>query len=126
MDVELFDKKYAEDKANQILQTKSQYMQSVLSFYEGNWLAKGWRDQSASLIEKVCSPVKAGVEAKLAELGKVIAAEWAKDNSVRKINTGHLQEWGNQLKAAKSLDDGSGTKILTALGSIEAAVAAKL
>lgn len=122
MDVELFDKKYAEDKANQILQTKSKYMESVRSFYEGNWLAKGWHDQSASLIEKVYSPAKAGVEAKLGELGKVIAAEWAKDNSVRKINTGHLQEWGDQLKAARSLDDGSGAKILTALGSIESAV----
>lgn len=126
MDVELFDKTYAEDKANQSLQTKSKYMEFVRSFYEGNWLTQGWEDQSASLLEKVYSPAKAGVKTKLAELGKVIAAEWAKDNRVRKINTVHLQEWGNQLKTAKSLDDGSGAGIHAALEAIKAAVAAKL
>lgn len=126
MDVELFEQKYAEDRANQVLQTKSQYMESVRSFYGGNWLAKGWRDQSTSLVEKVYSPAKAGVETKLADLGQVIAAEWAKDNRVRKVSTAHLQEWGNQLKAARSLDDGSGARIHAALDAIQAAVAEKL
>jgi hypothetical protein len=127
IDTEFFEKKYAEDKANQSLQTKSEYLGFVHSFYEGNLFADGWDEQSASLIEKVTSPAnKATVKTTLVNLGKTIAAEWAKDNSVRKIKTDNLKEWGSQLKTAKNADDGSGTKILSALGSIKAAVATKL
>ncbi len=122
-----FEKKYLEDKANQKYQTKSEYLEWVEKFYAGSWVADGWTDQSTSLIEKVTLPAnKSAVAATLSTLGKTIAAEWAKDNHVRKINTDDLKKWGNQLKSAKSADDGSGSKITATLGNLKKEVDAKL
>jgi hypothetical protein len=57
---------------------------------------------------------------------KKYAAEWSKDNSVRKIDNDDLEKWGKQMTNAKDADTGSGTKILAMLGSMETEVATKL
>jgi len=40
-------------------------------------------------------------------LGRIVAAEWAKDNSVRRISTGDVRRWRSWLREAA----GSGTEI---------------
>lgn len=70
----------------------------VERFYHGWEPFRGWLHASDELISTLKSPS----EQKLARdksfaMGKIASAEWALENSKRKINNQHLSIWGNAL-----------------------------
>ncbi len=70
--------------------------------------------------------VRDELRASLNELSQMIAAEWSKDNAVRKISTSDLSAFGSRLLLAKSKDDGTGANIRKEITAIWADVEAKL
>lgn len=78
-------------------------------FQEGTLLAKGWKSRVKEILKPFGTPERERFEQELQILGARIGREWSKDNSIRKINTKMLQDWGESLVAAK--DRGSGALI---------------
>jgi len=62
----------------------------------------------------------------LNDLGRRVAAEWSKDNGIRKIDTAALRVLGGRITKATQRDDGSGRAIQEELKAIRAEVDAKL
>jgi hypothetical protein len=121
IDKAYFEKKYNEDKENQKLQTKEEYLEWVNKFYDGSFVADGWDKTTEKTLEKMKAPAnKTKAKGELTALGKIIAGEWSKDNKVRKISTDNLKKWGNDLKAADSDD-----KILGTIAKIKSEASAK-
>lgn len=91
---------YLQDRRNAEMQSLDQYLVWVERFYQGwDLYPTGWNQISRDLAGKITDPgVKREIEAKLRRLGIAIAAEWAKDNSVRRITTRHVGIWGNALQ----------------------------
>ncbi|WP_165071430.1 hypothetical protein [Paludisphaera rhizosphaerae] len=117
-DAELFAA-YRSDGSNQKAQTWDDYRSWVHTFYKGNFMSAGW----SRFGEATLSPVKApearqAVAGELTELGRIIGLEWAKDASVRKIDTTDLRRWNDQIAAARKIDDGSGKATLEALRAV--------
>lgn len=86
---------YLEDVDNQKVQTDVQYLTWVLRFYEG-WelMPTGWQNIEENMLFDLPAQEHALVTAQMAELGALISAEWAKDNSVRLIDSVMLSLWG--------------------------------
>jgi len=102
-DRQLFIAAYAEDIANQDLQTQQEYLTWILSFYEGNLVyTSGWIDVQALVLTNTAPLDRNGLHASLQELGASIAAEWAKHNDLRGIDSRMLSLWGSVLQIASS------------------------
>lgn len=115
MDDAFFKQRYEADKANQSKQSWAEYHKWVQRFYQGQSFPPiaGWADREKDLVAKAPA-AKPQIEG----VGRLIAAEWAKDNAVRKVSTSDLQAWGSQFKdAAKDPQ-----KLLDALRAVEAEV----
>lgn len=97
MDEVYFRDRYANDAANRAKQSEREYLSWVERFYEGQRFPPiaGWRRRGEDLARRF-----PGARELLAEVGRGLAAEWAKDNAVRKVSTSELQAWGRQLEAA--------------------------
>jgi len=95
-----FTERYEQDRQTAELQSREQYLTWVERFYQGwDMYPNGWSQISRDLAVKIADPsAKMKVETKLRHLGIVIAAEWAKDNTVRRITTRHVAIWGNALR----------------------------
>lgn len=91
---------YHEDADNQLVQTDVQYMTWVLRFYEG-WelMPTGWRNIEENMLLDLSAQEHALVTVQMAALGALISAEWAKDNSVRLIDSAMLSLWGAVMQA---------------------------
>ena len=70
-------------------------------FYEGTFLVKGWNEQVRNLLREIPADEKEGVKSLLDIVGDKIGREWAKDNSVRRIDTARLKQWGDELNRAR-------------------------
>jgi hypothetical protein len=122
-----FRPEYERDLANQAKETRPEYWSWIKAFYQGNLLSQGWTAQGKATLSGVRSEKTRGeLRAELNELGRRIAAEWAKDNAVRKIDTAALRELGGRITKATRGDDGSGQTIQEELKAIRAEVDAKL
>src|SRR5439155_6428783 len=88
---------HAEDAANRAKQSEKEYLDWVRRFYDGQRFPPiaGWSQREADL-GKRCP----GARALLAEVGRALAAEWAKDNAVRRVSTSDLQAWGRRFESA--------------------------
>jgi hypothetical protein len=118
---------YEKDKANKSRQDWDEYYSWVKTFYTGNILEAGWTKRAMSVLEALKSEeIRDQVRATLNELSRQIAAEWSKDNDVRKINNSDLTSLGSRLLRAKSKDDGSGGVIRRELDAILSEVESKL
>lgn len=98
-----FKRFYQADSANQKKQTWTQYEGWIKTFYSGNLLVAGWK----SAAEKFCQNVKDHEERKevvyyLNVLGRVIAAEWAKDANHSRITSTDVQAWAAELTSLKN------------------------
>ncbi len=113
---------YHEDADNQLVQTDVQYMTWVLRFYEG-WelMPTGWKNIEENMLFDLSVEEHARVTAQLTELGALISAEWAKDNSVRLIDSAMLSLWGAVMQA-----DFAAQARIAALTQIDADVRALL
>ena len=70
-------------------------------FYEGTFLIRGWRSRMKELLEPFSPSEREEMTPLLAGLGEKIGREWARDNSVRRVDTPLLQKWGEDLRRAK-------------------------
>ncbi len=122
-----FREVYERDPANRDRQSWSGYWGYIRSFYEGNFVFTGWTKQVKAVIELVQSEeVRSELRAALNDLGKRIAAEWAKDNSVRTIDTAALREFGERLTRARKSEDGTGVIARAEIEAVRADVDARL
>ncbi len=91
---------YAADIPNQALQTQQQYLEWVVRFYEGSeFMALGWNAIAESVLVDLSDAQRSQLTRQLADLGKAISGEWAKDNQVRRIDTAMLSLWGSVMQA---------------------------
>ena len=70
-------------------------------FYEGTFLIQGWESRMKELLKAIPDGDREGMNEVLANLGEKIGREWAKENSVRRIDNSMLQKWGEDLRSAK-------------------------
>lgn len=94
---------YQADATNQQLQSRSEYLEWTLSFYQGNLAYQsGWLDIE-SVVLNTATPQDAGrLDAQLNDLGAAIGVEWAKHNRVRLIDSRMLALWGSALQLAEN------------------------
>ena len=99
--IRVFAQVYEEDSQNQRLQSRQEYLEWVLVFYRGNLLyPTGWSDIN-SYVHAAATPAQTSLLNKqLAVLGEAIAAEWSRDNSVRRIDNRMLSLWGSVVQSA--------------------------
>lgn len=60
-----------------------------------------WNGAVAELKARAASAKRASVTLKACRLGRLIGFEWARDNSIRKIDTGQLEEFINTLQTTQ-------------------------
>jgi hypothetical protein len=122
-----FRQEYERDPANRDRQSWSGYWAYIRAFYEGNFIFSGWTKQVQAVIELVQSEkVRSELRLALNDLGRRIAAEWAKDNSVRSIDTAALRAFGNRLMRAKESEDGTGVVVRAEIEAVRADVNSRL
>ena len=99
--MQVFVQVYEEDSQNQRLQSRQEYLEWVLVFYRGNLVyPTGWLDLN-SYIHGAATPAQTSLlDKQLAVLGAAIAAEWSRDNSVRRIDNRMLSLWGSVVQSA--------------------------
>lgn len=125
MDEAFFRKAYGADAANAAKQTWEQYWGWVKAFYEGKRFppVAGWNAREKDLSGRLKGDAREKVLARTGDVGARIAAEWAKDNSVRRVGTDDLQGYGSTLERAAKSDAGDGAALLAALDSVDAELA---
>ncbi len=104
------------------VQSQDNYLGWVNTFYDGNFWSNGWRDKAQTVDE---AGQRAETVRYLNVLGRVIAAEWSKDNGVRTIDSGQVRQWGNALIATVE-SDADGAASLAMLQKIAREVADQL
>jgi hypothetical protein len=96
-----FRARYDIDADNQALQSWDEYWEWVKVFYSGNLLARGWIIECRKIVDRINDlDQKDRAIQKMNVLGRLIAAEWARDNSVRLIDTGDIRQWLLWLREA--------------------------
>jgi hypothetical protein len=122
-----FRPEYESDVVNKSRQTWDQYWSWVKVYYAGNLLHDGWTNQAKETLQAIRSEtLRDSLQADLNGLGRRLAAEWAKDNSCRKIDTAALRSFGLRLKQAQKKDDGSGEMVRETVQALRTEIEAKL
>lgn len=84
------------------MQSKASYLRWVARFYQGWALAPtGWLAVERQTLEGVHPGRRSVLAHKLARLGRRIAAEWAKHEQVRRIDTRSLMVWAGVAREAQ-------------------------
>ena len=105
-DRNLFIAAYALDSENQSHQSRREYLQWVLSFYQGSLVyPNGWIDVQAAVLADTLPPERVQLQRRLEDLGGIIAAEWAKHNDLRVIDSRMLSLWGSILQLVPGTED---------------------
>ncbi len=89
--------------------TSRQEQKWFKTFYEGTFMVKGWNAQTKELLQDFHGDERDVVNALLSDLGEKIGQEWSKDNTVRRIDTAKLKQWGASLSSARK----KGPEVLT-------------
>ncbi|PCH61819.1 MAG: hypothetical protein COC19_04105 [SAR86 cluster bacterium] len=98
-----FQANYLADESNSDDQSQAEYLNWVLSFYQGSLLSpRGWLTLQASVLQALPENRQATLMPKLTDLGASIAAEWAKQNHLRRVDTRHLSLWGSVMQMSLS------------------------
>ena len=96
---EYFESIYRADAGNQLVQSKADYLQWVVSFYEGTLIAPlGWLELQSIVLEMSDSSEPIQLSNRLTILGGLIAGEWAKENEERVIDSGMLSLWASIMQ----------------------------
>ena len=96
-----FEAAYSEDSVNQTLQTREEYLGWIKSFYTGTLLyPTGWFDVQERVLSTSSPENIDAFGPRIEEMGRLIAAEWAKENSARAIDNRLLALWGATLQSA--------------------------
>ncbi|MFC1629462.1 hypothetical protein ACFL3H_10195, partial [Gemmatimonadota bacterium] len=118
---EHFRAQYEIDQINCSRQRWERYWGWVQSFYHGNILARGWTNTCGRIVDDLPGGYPGDdLIGRMNVLGRLIAAEWAKNNAVRSITTHDLQQWGALMrKAIRGRDTDDPTPVLNAFRQIE-------
>ncbi len=95
-----FEHAYALDPVNQKIQPEDEYLVWVLRFYNGYNGINGWREITDEVITSIDESRLKIVSGKMRNLGKQIAAEWAKDSPESLIHTPILSTWSKAAREA--------------------------
>ena len=96
---EYFEANYKKDKDNQLVQSKVDYLNWVVSFYEGTLIAPvGWLDLQSIVLEIAEPESRPELDKRLTDLGRLISGEWAKENNKRVIDSRLLSLWGSVMQ----------------------------
>jgi len=102
-DQRYFQAAYEADPVNSALQREAEYLNWIVDFYQGTLLyPQGWQVLSSSVLTRSSASYQAAIVPKLGEAGQLIAIEWAKHNSVRRIDNRLLSLWGSVIQVADS------------------------
>ena len=94
-----FVEQYQQDAVNRRVQSQEDYLTWVIRFYEGSLMVpQGWHDLTGGLSDDLPESDARLLALKRRELGMLIAAEWAKNNDVREIDTKMLTLWGSVMQ----------------------------
>lgn len=121
MDESFFRARYEADASNRAKQSWSDYWGWVKTFYEGKRFppVPGWGDRERDILKKIGAADQERARSALAETGRALAAEWAKDNAVRKVTTDDLRKWGGEFSDASK----DAATLLKALESVRVEIA---
>lgn len=124
MDEAFFQQRYEADAANKAKQSWKQYHEWVHTFYHGKRFppVAGWADREREILGKLPAAARGDVLPHLEATAKLLASEWAKDNSVRKVSTSDLQSWGKRFSEAAN----DPQALLGALKQVESDIHARL
>ncbi len=124
MDEAFFQAQYAADAQNRSRQTWDEYAKWVRTFYEGKRFppVPGWVAREREILDKLPAEAKESARGSVAAIGRLLAAEWAKDNDVRRVATGDLQSWGKRF--AEAAKDAATLRL--ALEEVEAEVGRRI
>jgi hypothetical protein len=125
--IEHFRREYERDERNAAGQSFDDYWRWVKTFLvSGGAGQRGWLDQGEETLVRVDDPAACRVlRTRVHEIGKTIAAEWAKQARYRRLHSTMLQGspnlhgWGRSLKRAAAREAGDGARIGLALDAIE-------
>ena len=95
-----FSAEWQRSAANQALQSEAEYLVWVRRFYTGYNAVPGWLRMTEQVLQRLPPEERAAASARLSELGARIGREWAKDNSVRRLNTRTAGVWRDALLEA--------------------------
>jgi hypothetical protein len=96
-----FVQAYGADAANQQRQSQQEYLEWIMSFYQGNLVYQtGWLDVETTVLATMQADGHNLQDQQLRDLGAAIGAEWAKDNKIRVIDSRMLSLWGSVLQLA--------------------------
>ena len=102
---QVFVTAYAADSGNKQRQSQQEYLQWIMSFYQGNLAYQsGWLEIEATVLATVDRDDREGLDQQLNHLGAAIASEWAKHNELRLIDTRMLGLWGSVLQLASDFE----------------------
>lgn len=97
-----FQANWKNDAANQQIQSEDEYLLWVRRFYEGFNTVPGWVDLEKQVLARLPQDEHSDAAGQLAALGVTISGEWAKDNSVRRIDTSTVATWRDALQESLS------------------------
>lgn len=125
--IDEFREQYQADARNAARQPFEEYWGWVRSFLvTGGAGQRGWLQQGDDVLQKVGDAAAArALRGRVQDIGKAIAAEWAKHSRYRRIHSTMLQgspnlfDWGQRLKRAAADETGDGASIARALDAIE-------
>ena len=98
---------YNADDRNQQIQSRGEYLNWVIRFYEG-WalFEEGWNWTTQRVLDSLEEPEEhARVQDKLYGLGARISAEWSKDSANRHVFTRTISAWGQALLESINRDE---------------------
>jgi hypothetical protein len=109
-----FQSVYQSDAADQQLQSFDDYFGWVQTFYSH------WTESAEEALSYIKDPnAKNQVTIKINQVGRLIAGEWAKDRSIKKISTfGDLPRYNSIMQQGEENEDGSGRSIDQAITEI--------
>lgn len=65
----------------------------------------GWHESIDMLLERLPEEQHGYARNRMWALGRAVGFDWARDNAIGAITTGHLQRWGNALDAADTEEE---------------------
>jgi hypothetical protein len=106
-----FQALYQQDSSNQAKQSWDEYWDWIQKFYGGSWGVAGWVDTGNGLLAQVTGPRHRSIRDKWDSVGVEVAGEWAKDNSVRRLDTDQVSNFRTAILDAAQQDSGDGSAI---------------
>lgn len=105
--VDHYQQVYERDAQNQAVQPREEYLIWVVRFYKGWKLYQdGWQTTTRDVLYAVEDAArKERMRTKLARLGQLISAEWAKKSADRRIRSRELSIWGQVLLKAMNRNE---------------------